>query len=133
MSSCSLNQCCYTAIIITVCPVFTVQSVCVHEFRSYLNFVCIRICTFEGKLFNNCRILTGVEQQLQEKTGNKRFTGHLHFFGLHGRHFSPTRGIKKYLKQLIPVSCCLHEMPLTMANPLLLAVEEATTKPTFKN
>ena len=43
------------------------------------------------------------------------------------------KGDGKLSEQFIPVSRCLHEVPLAVANPILLAVKEPTTKPAVKH
>lgn len=50
-----------------------------------------------------------------------------------GQNINPFKGNGKLSEQFIPVSSCLHEVPLAVANPVFLAVEEPTTKPAVKH
>lgn len=50
-----------------------------------------------------------------------------------GQNINPFGSGGKPLEEFIPVSSCLHEMPLAMANPIFLVVEEPTTKPAVKH
>lgn len=94
-----------------------------------------RKCTYEKINYDLLQNMYLQEHKIKQKSCGRslKIYNLNHLFHPKTENVIPLGGDLKCSEQFIPVSSCLHEVSLAVANPIFLVVKEPTTKPAVKH